>query len=75
MPRSNKQLSAACETVISRLWSEFRAEHDISVDRLVCFPKYRNEFLSRLHRVLPTAPEGETLWWLLNCRKRKELTV
>jgi hypothetical protein len=43
------------------------------VDRLVCFPVYRNDFLRRLHAILPTASEGDCFWWLLNRRKRKEL--
>lgn len=54
-------------------WEMFRREHDgVSVDRMICDPQLRKEFLDLGEH--SGADEGKILWSLLSLRKRKELT-
>jgi hypothetical protein len=57
-----------------RAWKEFRRINGAeSVDRMVCDPVLRDQFLQILRRILPEANERESLWSLLNARKNKSL--
>ncbi len=56
-------------------WSMFQREHgSISVDRMICDPKLRAEFLGSLKLNAPEIEEKQILWELMGLRKRKELS-
>lgn len=59
--------------VLKDIWTMFKREHDCSVDRMVCDPKLRNDFLQSARRVCGTQDEFTILWALMQLRKRKEL--
>ena len=61
------------QCVIRELWIMFEREHHCSVDRMVCDPKLRNEFLQSARRVCGTDDEFTILWTLMRLRKGKQL--
>lgn len=52
----------------------FQREHDCSVDRMVCSPKLRNEFLEAAQQAVGISDEEAILWALVGLRKKKVLT-
>lgn len=58
---------------IRDLWTMFRREHNCSVDRMVCAPELRNEFLRAARGVCGTDDEFTILWSAMNLRKAKDL--
>ena len=56
-------------------WRMFQREHgSISVDRMICDPTLRAEFLSSAKANATESEEKQILWELMGLRKRKELT-
>lgn len=55
------------------LWLMFQREHQCSLDRMLCNPQLRGEFLQAASAVVPDAGEEEILWSLVGLRKRKTL--
>lgn len=55
-------------------WRMFQREHDCSVDRMVCSPKLRNEFLEAARQAVGISDEEAILWALVGLRKKKVLT-
>lgn len=56
-------------------WTMFRREHNnISVDRVACDPKLRNEFVEVARRICGCEDEEQILWTLMGLRKRKLLS-
>lgn len=56
-------------------WTMFQREHNsISVDRMVCDPKLRKEFLDQVRGVFPEDDEQTVLWTLMGLRKGKKLS-
>ena len=58
---------------IRNLWTMFHRNHGCSVDRVVCDPALRNEFLNAARRLCGTDDEYTILWTALNLRKAKAL--
>jgi len=56
-------------------WQMFHREHDVSIDRMVCDPGSRNEFLASVRSVCGEASEKEVLWKLMGLRKSKEIST
>lgn len=54
-------------------WLMFEREHKCSVDRMVCDPVLRAEFLASAKLVTGSDNENEILWGLFSLRKRKAL--
>ena len=61
------------KSVIRDLWTMFKREHHCSVDRMVCEPELRNEFLEAARDVCGTDDEFTILWSAMNLRKAKKL--
>lgn len=59
--------------IIRDTWLMFQREHGCSVDRMLCWPELRNEFLAEARRVVGDLAEGEILWALVSLRKKKTL--
>lgn len=56
-------------------WRMFQREHgSISVDRMICDPMLRTEFLGSAKPNATETEEKEILWELMGLRKRKELS-
>lgn len=56
-------------------WRMFKREHEsISVDRMICNPKLRAEFLGTAKPNATETEEKKILWELMGLRKSKELT-
>lgn len=54
-------------------WLMFKRERACSIDRMLCSPELRNEFLAAARQLVPAADEEETLWSLVRLRKNKSL--
>lgn len=54
-------------------WNMFRREHRCSVDRMLCNPVLRAEFLSAARSACGCDDEETILWTLVNLRKSKGL--
>jgi len=54
-------------------WVMFSRAHEITVDRLVCDPKLRDEFVAHAARVCGSSDEEEILWALMGLRKQKKI--
>ncbi len=52
-------------------WLMFRREHGCSIDRMLCSPQLRQEFLEAARQVTGCDDEEPLLWTLVNLRKRK----
>ncbi len=55
-------------------WVMFQREHNVSIDRLVCDPALRSEFVASATRVCGSNDEREILWTLMRLRKNKSLS-
>jgi hypothetical protein len=51
----------------------FQREHGCSLDRMLCNPLLRNQFLAAARLVVPAAGEEQLLWSLVGLRKKKTL--
>ena len=60
-------------SVIRDVWTMFQREHGCSVDRMVCDPELRNEFLESARGTCGTNDEFTILWTAMNLRKAKSL--
>jgi hypothetical protein len=56
------------------VWQMFHRERGCSVDRMLCSPKFRNEFLEAARQVLGVSDEETILWALVGLRKKKVLS-
>lgn len=57
-------------------WTMFRRENDnVSVDRVVCDPKLREQFIASATDVCGCHDEQQVLWALMGLRKSKQLTT
>ncbi len=54
-------------------WLMFQREHRCSVDRMVCRPSLRNEFLTAAAPVAECHDEESLLWGVMSMRKKKSL--
>ena len=54
-------------------WRMFRREHRCSVDRMLCNPALRADFLAAARSVCGCEDEESILWNVVNLRKRKSL--
>lgn len=60
--------------MLNDCWTMFQREHnDISVDRVLCNPGLRSEFLVPVSNVDSEAREADILWKLMGLRKSKRL--
>lgn len=48
-------------------------EYQCSLDRMLCNPVLRRQFLDTAHTVIPSEDEEQILWSLVSLRKRKTL--
>lgn len=55
------------------LWLTFQREHQCSLDRLLCNPVLRSEFLIVAKPMVPSSTEEQILWSIISLRKRKTL--
>jgi len=58
---------------IRDVWLMTQRVHGCSVDRMLCSPKLRNEFLADVRQLNSSADEENTLWSLVRLRKNKSL--
>jgi hypothetical protein len=56
-------------------WQMFKKEHKCSVDRMLCNPFLRNEFLATARPVTGIQDEETILWAVVNLRKAKRLAT
>ena len=54
-------------------WLMFQREHGCSVDRMLCNPQFREEFLAAAGRVVGCDDEETVLWGIVSLRKKKTL--
>lgn len=54
-------------------WLMFQREHGCSVDRMICNPSLRAEFLAAARQVVDCIDEETILWSTVNLRKKKTL--
>ena len=54
-------------------WKSFQKKHKISVDRMLCTPALRNEFLGLARNSAGCEDEFEILWKVVGLRKGKSL--
>jgi hypothetical protein len=59
---------------ILNCWKSFQAAHGCSVDRMVCEPTIRCDFLQKVRAETTFSDEGEILWLVMNARKAKRFT-
>lgn len=55
-------------------WLMFKREHQCSIDRMLCSPALRAEFLTTARLATGSDDEESILWELMSLRKRKELS-
>ncbi len=55
------------------VWNMFQREYGVTVDRMVCSPQLRQEFLREVRRTLGEYTEEQILWTAMNLRKQKKL--
>lgn len=55
------------------MWLLFQREHQCSLDRMLCNPQLRAEFLQSASAVVQGASEEQILWSLVGLRKKKTL--
>lgn len=58
---------------LKNTWKMFQREHGVSVDRMLCNPSLRSEFLAAIRLVIPNADEQQILWSVVRLRKGKKL--
>jgi len=56
-------------------WLMFKREHQCSIDRMLCSPVLRAEFLEAAKSATGVPDEEALLWELMSLRKRKELSA
>ncbi|MBI2478077.1 MAG: hypothetical protein HYV60_05345 [Planctomycetia bacterium] len=54
-------------------WLMFQRERECSVDRMLCNPRLRAEFLAAARQVVGCDDEETILWGIVSLRKRKTL--
>ena len=54
-------------------WLMFQREHDCSIDRMLCNPTLRGEFLTAARQATGVFEEQSLLWSTVALRKRKQL--
>lgn len=54
-------------------WLMFQREYGCSVDRMLCTPHLRTEFLEAARRVAECQDEEQLLWAVIGLRKKKSL--
>lgn len=54
-------------------WKSFQKKHKISVDRMLCNPALRNEFLGSARKAVDCDDEFQILWKVVGLRKGKAL--
>ena len=54
-------------------WLMFQREHSCSVDRMLCRPSLRNEFVAAATIATKSEDEEALLWAVVGLRKRKVL--
>jgi hypothetical protein len=54
-------------------WLMFQREHGCSVDRMLCRPALREEFIAAARAVCGCDDEESILWETVNLRKKKSL--
>ena len=59
------------KSALHDIWLMFKRENGCSVDRIVCDPVLRNQFLAAARHVCGTDDESTILWTLMNQRKIK----
>lgn len=55
-------------------WFMFRREHDCSIDRMLCYPELRNEFIDAARVATGCTDEEQILRNLMALRKKKLLS-
>jgi len=66
------------EQALIGTWQMFQRDHDVSInriDRMLCDPDSRNNFLTSVRSVCGEASEKEILWKLMGLRKRKTIAT
>lgn len=62
------------KTELRDLWLMFQRDHDgVSVDRMVCDPDLRGQFIAAAQAAFGGPSEQEILWALMGLRKTKTL--
>lgn len=56
-------------------WLTFQQEYRCSIDRMLCRPALRSEFLEAARLATDSDDEESILWELMSLRKRKELSA
>lgn len=67
---TNSQIN---KSIIRDVWTMFQRERGCSVDRIVCDPDLRNEFLDSARGSCGTNDEFTILWTVMSLRKAKSL--
>lgn len=56
-----------------KLWIKFSRENRCSIDRMLCRPSTRNQFLANAMNALNCSDEEALLWAVVGLRKRKKI--
>lgn len=59
--------------LIRMVWIDFQAQHDCSVDQMLCSPQLRNQFLEAARLATQSNDEFQLLWSVVSLRKSKRL--
>lgn len=54
-------------------WLMFQRANECSVDRMLCRPELRSDFLNAARQATPLTDEEAILWAVVNLRKKKAL--
>ena len=60
-------------SVLRDTWLMFQREHTCSIDRMLCSPSLRAEFIAAARLVVGSDDEQAILWNTVNLRKKKTL--
>ncbi|MCA9033189.1 MAG: hypothetical protein KDA66_20390 [Planctomycetaceae bacterium] len=63
------------ENALRDTWFMFCGEHDCSIDRMLCCPELRNEFIDAANLATGCTDEEQILWSLMALRKKKLLSA
>lgn len=59
------------EQSLSECWEMFHREYSVSVDKMICDPQLRQEFIESAQSACKCTDEQEILWTLMSLRKQK----
>lgn len=60
--------------LLGNTWLRFKQIHSCSIDRMLCSPKLRGDFIALAKKSVDCTDEEQLLWTLVSLRKNKKLS-